>query len=280
MINLKTICSSQTKKTKLLVKEYLTLFNSSFGTKSTTRKLFMMGKVQHQVYGTFFHCLKKRHILTTSMSFFGEKYESLRTENVKLSRDECFLMIKNKECHGNKMDCNNEYCTFSSNPLPTFSWMSERQIESFSCATSPKLITADSPSDTLFNVKCKVSDRECLFHESIVVWDSTIYHECPLYKIGQETFTIHQDSDVVISDMLGLTLLKTIEGIFVSIKTNNQVSNFALGGANINELKELLQAESNFRSVKDIEEKNDLLLRECYDFKSILNIFQDSKIDF
>ncbi|CAF0885195.1 unnamed protein product, partial [Brachionus calyciflorus] len=45
---------------------------------------------EHKVYGTGFHCLKKRHIPKTSMSFFGEKYESLRTENVKLSRDECF----------------------------------------------------------------------------------------------------------------------------------------------------------------------------------------------
>ncbi|CAF0979845.1 unnamed protein product, partial [Brachionus calyciflorus] len=227
------------------------IFNSSFGFKTTTRKLFMMGKIQHQVYGTGYHCLKKKHTLTTSMSFFGEKYESLRTEFVKVSRDECFLMVKNKARNDVPMDCDNEYCSYSSNPTPDFSWMSEKSNVSYSCATSPKLITANSPNDYLFNGKY-----------------STIYHECPLYNMGQEVFTIQQDSDVLISNgklalmaneptnLCVLDLLGTTEGIYVSIKTNNDVSKTARGGANIEELKELLLAESDFKSVKYVEEKN------------------------
>ncbi|CAF1051560.1 unnamed protein product, partial [Brachionus calyciflorus] len=42
---------------------------------------------------------------------------------------------------------------------------------------------------------------------------------------------------------------------------------------NIDEMKELLMAESDYKSVKDIEDKNELLLRECLDFKHILNLF-------
>ena len=103
MVNLKTICSIKPKSTKTVLKNYLAEFNSSFGSKTTTRKFFIMGKHQHQVYGTGYHCLKKKHTLTASMSFWGEKFESLRTEIVKVSRDECFLMVKNKECHGKPM---------------------------------------------------------------------------------------------------------------------------------------------------------------------------------
>ncbi|CAF0952310.1 unnamed protein product [Brachionus calyciflorus] len=38
-------------------------------------------------------------------------------------------------------------------------------------------------------------------------------------------------------------------------------------------MKDLLMAESDYKSVKDIEDKNELLLRECLDFKHILNLF-------
>ena len=35
-------------------------------------------------------------------------------------------------------------------------------------------------------------------------------------------------------------------------------------------MKELLIAENDFKTAKDIEEKNELLIRECLNFKSIL----------
>ena len=186
-------------------------------------------------------------------------------------------MVKTKKCKDSSMECEGEYCSFASNPLPTFRWMTEMKIEIFSCSTSPKLITAHSPNDYLFNGKCKVLDRECSLQDSIIIWDATLYHECPLYKINQEVFTIQENSDVLVSNngialqatetvnMCGLQLLKTLEGLFVSIKVNNQVSNTTLGGAKIEELRELLLAESDFKTVKDVEDKNELLIRECQD---------------
>ncbi|CAF1022714.1 unnamed protein product, partial [Brachionus calyciflorus] len=200
MINLKTICKTKPFSSKTIVKYYLDSFNSRFGTKVTTRKLFLLVKIQHQVYGTGHHCLKKRHILKTSTSFFGEKYESLRTEHIKLTRDECYIMVKSKKCNEFQMECEHDYCSYSSNPIANFKWMNEVTTEKFSCTTTPKLITANSPDDLLFNGKCKVSDRECSLKDSIIVWDATIYHECPLYKIAQETFNIELNSDILISN--------------------------------------------------------------------------------
>ncbi|CAF1063141.1 unnamed protein product, partial [Brachionus calyciflorus] len=89
-------------------------------------------------------------------------YESLRTEHVKLTRDECYIMVKSKKCNEFQMECENNYCSNSSDPKANFKWMNEVTTETFSCTTSPKQITANSPDDLLFNGKCKVSDRHTI----------------------------------------------------------------------------------------------------------------------
>ncbi|CAF1144102.1 unnamed protein product, partial [Brachionus calyciflorus] len=84
-----------------------------------------------------------------------------RSQNITnkgLKRDECFLMIKTKQFNSFPMDCDNEYWSYTTNPQSSFNWMSEKSSESFLCSTSPKLITAHSRNDFLFNGKCKVSD--------------------------------------------------------------------------------------------------------------------------
>ncbi|RNA02750.1 hypothetical protein BpHYR1_021501, partial [Brachionus plicatilis] len=83
--------------------------------------------MEHQVYGNGYHCLMKKHILVTSMSFWGEKFESLRTEPVKLTNDECNIMVITKKCRESPMNCDAEYCTYSANPKATFSWLNERK---------------------------------------------------------------------------------------------------------------------------------------------------------
>ncbi|CAF0927220.1 unnamed protein product [Brachionus calyciflorus] len=95
--------------------------------------------------------------------------------------------------------------------------------------------------------------------DSIIVWDATIYHVCPLYKIAQETFNIEQNSDILISnsriaiqatgttELCGLKVLTTLEGMYVSIKVNNLVPNHTIGGTNIDKVKELLLEESDFK---------------------------------
>ncbi|CAF1154730.1 unnamed protein product, partial [Brachionus calyciflorus] len=118
--------------------------------------------MEYQVYGNAYHCLKKQHVLTTSMSFWGAKFESLKTEVVKLTKEECALMSATKKCEQRDMDCDGEYCSFSSNPSPVFNWMTETTIITYSCSSSPKLITAKSLNENLFNSKCKVADKQCV----------------------------------------------------------------------------------------------------------------------
>ncbi|CAF1027151.1 unnamed protein product [Brachionus calyciflorus] len=74
-------------------------------------------------------------------------------------------------------------------------------------------------------------------------------------------------------EMCGLKVLSTLEGVYVSIKVNNLITNNRDNTINIDEMNELLMAESDYKPVKDIEDKNELLLRECLDFIHILNLF-------
>lgn len=236
----------------------------------------------------------KRHILTTSMSFWGEKFESFRTEIVKMSMEECKIMVISKKCIKFPMDCDGEYCSYSANPVPTFSWLNEIQSETYSCSLSPKLITAKSSSDHLFGLKCKAKDLFCSLHDSIIIWDKTIFHECPLYKISYEffTFDINSNSDILISDsnlavqasgnelICNLSILLTVEGIFLSVETNHDVTNKIPQSSTVDEMKELLLAENDYRAFEDIKQKNDMLFNECLNFKSVLSVFSKSEDKF
>ena len=131
--------------------------------------MHILGKTSHDVYGNGIHCIKKKHILTTSTNMLWAKYESFRTENVKLTREECFTMKYTKKCGDNSMECDGNYCSYSSNPIPEFSWWSEVTTIFYSCIISPKLIAAKNISDNLFNTKCKAKDKFCSLHDSIIV---------------------------------------------------------------------------------------------------------------
>ncbi|CAF0850122.1 unnamed protein product [Brachionus calyciflorus] len=217
-------------KSKGIIKSYFEKFNLKYGAKTVLKKLFMFGKLKQQIFGNGYHCMMKKHVLKTSESFFGSKFESIRTENMELNREECLQMVNTRKCNHNVMDCDGEYCSYSSNPVAEYSWMEETNIISYFCSTSPKLITAQSLDEHLFNKNCKVSDKFCILHDSVIVWDNTIFHECPLYLIIEENFLITDSKDILLSNtsiglqitgiqtMCKLDVLTTAEGIFVSMK--------------------------------------------------------------
>ena len=85
-------------------------------------RMYMYGKMHYEVYGSGVQCTVKRHILKSSMNFLGMKYESFKTETVRVTYDECFIMNKSRLCKGKEMDCDADVCTYSSDPEPTYAW--------------------------------------------------------------------------------------------------------------------------------------------------------------
>lgn len=280
------------KKTKSIVFDYLKKhdYMPTFGYPST-RDYHMFGKFEYPVYGNGHHCLMKKHTLVTSMSIWGEKYESLRTDTVKLNKDDCNIMIIRRKCKDSKMDCDGDSCSYSAKLIPDFKWLQEKTIVEYSCSFSPKLIMAKTLNDSLFSTNCKVKDMFCLLHDSIIIWNSTVYHECPFYKIGKEKLTQKRErSDILYSDNniavqvisfeenCNTQMLETVEGLYLARYAKDTLfENQKAPISQIKEMRQFLLAESDFRFLNDVEEKNDIIYNECLNFKSILNLF--SKTD-
>ncbi|CAF1039597.1 unnamed protein product [Brachionus calyciflorus] len=163
-----------------------------------------------------------------------------------------------RKCGDNSMECDGNYCSYSSNPIPEFSWWSEVTTISYSCTISPKIIAAKNISDNSINTKCKAKDKFCSLHDSIIVWDDTSYHSCPLYEISKENFVIHlnaRNPEVLVAlpnmafqafkteKICGLNTMHTSEGVYLSLTKNKDVAKHPKNGADINEIKEILLAD-------------------------------------
>ena len=85
---------------------------------------------------------------------------------------------------------------------------------------------------------------------------------------------------VSIENHCNLTVLSTVEGFYIGLKTNKQVNKKVPQTSSIEEMKELLLADSDMNRIEDIEDKNEILYKECLNFKSILNVFSKNEDKF
>ena len=288
IVNINSLCKTKPKHSNKILNQYFEITPDE-RVVSWEIKLNVLGKMDYQVYGNGFHCMQKKHILITSMSFWGEKFESLRTEPVKLTRNECKIMVITKKCKESPMNCDADYCTYSANPKAAFSWLKERKSETFSCSFSTKVITAKNQFDHLFGLNCQIKNLFCYLPDSIIIWDETIYHECPLYKITLEKFKFDVNNDILISEsylaaqasgvqvICNISVLTTVEGIYLSKKLTKDISNNVPQGSTVEKMKKLLVAESDYKVFEDIKQKNDIIYDICLNFKSMLNLFSKNE---
>ncbi|CAF1107443.1 unnamed protein product [Brachionus calyciflorus] len=179
---------------------------------------------------------------------------------MNLTQTECQIMVLSKKCGEENMICDGDYCSFSSSIKPTFHWLQEKISFSFSCSTSPKLITALTLNDNLFSTKCKAKDLVFYKDEDVIVSNSSL-----ALKIEG------------IDSLCGIQVMKSSEGIYVGLQTNHNISDKISKNSKIDEMKDLLIADLDYRSFEEKNDFNSLVLNECLIFQSLINIF--SKID-
>ncbi|RNA16547.1 hypothetical protein BpHYR1_026785, partial [Brachionus plicatilis] len=71
--------------------------------------------------------------------------------------------------------------------------------------------------------------------------------------------------------------LTTVEGIYLRRKINQDINNKVPQSSTVEEIKELLLADNDYRVFEDIKQKNELLFNECLYFKSTLNLFSKNE---
>ena len=297
LVNINTMCVEQRNHDNSSLEIYLEeAFMPITKAQEIRFPMYILGKMHYEVYGSGLQCTMKRHILKTSMNFLGMKYESFKTENIKLTYDECYIMNKSRPCRGKEMECDADFCTHSSNPEPTYIWLSEAVNETFSCTVTRKLVAAKHSHDNVFSPYCIASDKRCQMHDSIIIWDESIFHNCPLYHISRETFVADLVSknpnmllahpkmafQVTTSEQLcGLKTVQTTEGVYLSLFTNDKINKKPPENIDINEIKELLLSDIDFESHSHAVDHRFLLHQDCNTLKTILQSFAiTNKEDF
>ncbi|CAF1103834.1 unnamed protein product [Brachionus calyciflorus] len=132
-------------------------------------------------------------------------------------------------------------------------------------------------------------DLACTLHDSIIIWDKTIFHDCPLYKITSDIFSINKDENVIVNNsslafkvnkiesFCGIQVMTLLEGMYLGLSTNHNISDKIPQNTKVEEVKELLLAEVDFKSYEESTDFNSLLMNECLMFQSLVNLF--SKTD-
>jgi len=258
-------------------------------TKSTA--LYIYGKLVHSVYGTGYQCSMIALTVTTSMSFFGAKYQSAVQQTAKLTEGECRIMVQTKKCQRNLMQCDGEYCSYEAIPNFEFSWLSTKSYTDYSCTIKPRVMSANSENDRVFGTKCIIKDRKCELHDSIIIWENDIIHKCPLYEVSNTLFKIkgfflwndREKLGFQFENFLNICnsqVIQTTEGLFLSrFKVEEAQKTPPLNGE-LKELTNMLLADEDFARIESIEARNKIILQQCVNLKNNLRLLEKLEDEF
>ena len=149
----------------------------------------ILNKNNHEIYGTGFEC--EQEDLTYKFSktwFFGDETMEIEKKRHYLSMEECWKMVSDKRCIGyqkndasKKMKCQNDICFYDFIPKSEYSRGSTIVKTIIQCQFKKRLVESENKSLPLFKSDngCMYKDKYCDLQRSIVVWNSSVLHECP-----------------------------------------------------------------------------------------------------
>ncbi len=115
-----------------------------------------------------------------------------------MNAEECWMMKWSNKCEENVMNCDYDFCSYEPYIKPDYNWGATTTSIFYSCSIRTKIVAAKTESDFVFSPHCKISDNNCSLPHSIIVWDNTVIHKCPYYRVTTTNFFAM--SDVVVSD--------------------------------------------------------------------------------
>lgn len=144
------------------------------------------------------------------------------------------------------MQCENTQCWFTPIVTPVYSWFNTVTQMVFSCSYNLKPIVAHDVNSHLFGTRCVASDEECRLHDSLIIWNKSIIHDCPFNRIDTLWFNI--TDNLLINDYSKLLLqVKSIENHCGILFTTKEEGIYLL---NTNQINERTQAQLERRLSK------------------------------
>ncbi len=202
-------------------------------------------------------------------------------------------MVKYNKCYGKTMSCNkNNICTYNENVEPEFSWATTVEKSNYHCMVRQKRIEAEDKSSFVFNTQCKAYDYHCNLGNSVVIWDSSIVHNCPFKRvIKHEEFEYLRNTFISAklnlnfiysgqSDLCRNKIMKTVEGVYLKFSDFKDDSFYINTGmqeeikhVDLKKITELTLASLDFDITKESEETQKQIKLACNNFKTSIEIF-------
>ncbi|CAF0812637.1 unnamed protein product [Brachionus calyciflorus] len=172
-------------------------FEQVFTNKDKYFPAFIFSKHNFILESKGFECKLIIHKFRFSKDFLFNKYIQKDILRVKLSKNECLTMAKDKECgkynDKKQMKCNkNNDCSFVdeiSEEFPFYFGTVEKNF--YECHISERIVQAQNLNVSIFHGSqgpCYAEDEVCFFEENTIVWDKNDIRTCQFERILELPF--------------------------------------------------------------------------------------------
>lgn len=176
---------------------------------NTNTKISILEKRTYAIEGQGHECFKSKITTQTRETMWGNHITYRNIETVRISGDECNIMIQYKRCGRNKMSCAGDMCEFTEEPKLVWSYWQELSFKTFRCVIRKRLLVAKDINTPLFRSKPTYTANKffCELDSSTVIWTNEIRHPCP-YNLVLET-NLNISNQIAISESQSLFLQLT-----------------------------------------------------------------------
>ena len=253
--------------------------NSQFET------FFVFNQIKHLVSTVAFECKMTKTIATTYQNLFGQNsLDNLEEVDLKISRDMCETMVKEKSCLGNKMTCIDGVCQSNVKLEKNFLYLQHRSFEVINCWIQERFLMTESLSEKLFGQDCVATDGGCSLDSNYIFWDKKATNSCHLNFITQTNVT--KNGNFLISDqdnyIFRLVEKMKIEncGDIIFYKTNQDLylsldplsKNIPINQNEIFDTEKLRLAEEDMHVYEQYENTKHLSAEICNNMKNTLKV--------
>ena len=258
-------------------------------------RVAVLAKTTHQVSGFGYQCKEERLVLTVHVGWDMTKHNYLSSEIIQLSAAECHAMIQSKMCQNQKMTCDGDTCSGRIEPEEDSSFFRDIRNVGHSCVFTKRAVSAVKQDDPLFGQKCRASDEYCQLHDSIIVWDKSIIHICPLVHtnitmlaqevapniyISKEQHLLFQTRTLEI--ICDIRVRKTTDGLYLAeyyLDSNRRIDALPVSKPNEMFLPNIRISDGDFENYIVFQLYKKLSNAICSSFTATLNLFADTHND-
>ena len=253
----------------------------------------VFNKAKHLISGHASECSMVKAVVVTSQGWFGTNYiDDFEEINMVVTERMCREMARTRACNNEPMKCVDNECFTSKKINKTFSYWTTKRHEVINCRLVNRFVVADSLDEPLFDsLNCRPIDGVCSLSASIIVWDSSIVHSCPLFYVisanltkmskleGEETnILVANDKNLlfnlvdkeIITNCRNILFYKTSQGLYLTL--DKRALALPAISNEVTDLNKLILAETDMDKFRLYEDTRHVAFEVCLMLENILRL--------